>query len=127
MNASNKNKTNKYRWDILLILFVLLLALAILLVVNLTRQEGSVAIVEIDGMVTGRYPLSKDGTFVLNGGTNILVIENGTARLVESDCPDHTCEKTGAIRYVGQTIVCLPNRLSVTIRGDSSDGVDLVS
>ena len=127
MNASNTKKTNKYRWDILLILVVLFVALAILLVVNLTRQEGSVAVVEIDGMVAGTYPLSQNGTFSLNGGTNVLVIENGTARLVQSNCPDHTCENVGAIRYVGQTIVCLPNRLTVTIRGNSSGGVDFVS
>ena len=82
---------------------------------------------EVDGAVVGRYPLSVDGVFVLNGGTNVLIIEEGTARLVESHCPDRTCELTGRVRYVGQTIVCLPNRLSVTVTGDTQNGVDFVS
>lgn len=127
MNASNTNKTKKYRWDILIVAIALLLSLAILLAINLTKKEGAVAVVEINGVVAGEYSLSRDGVYPLNGGTNTLVIENGTARLIESNCPDHTCEKTGKVQYVGQTIVCLPNRLSVTIRGTSSDGVDLVS
>ena len=127
MNASNTNKTKKYRWDILIVAIALLLSLAILLTINLTKKEGAVAVVEINGVVAGEYSLSRDGVYPLNGGTNTLVIENGTARLIESNCPDHTCEKTGKVQYVGQTIVCLPNRLSVTIRGTSSDGVDLVS
>ena len=117
----------KYRADVLVIAAILLLALSMVLVTFLTKEEGAVAIVEIDGVKAGEYPLDVDGTFPLNGGTNVLVIENGAAYLNYSNCPDHTCENTGKIRYVGQTIICLPNRLSITVTGDSSDGVDFVS
>ena len=124
---STKNAVKKYRLDILLISLLLLLSLSLLLVALLNKEDGSMAVVEVDGIVVARYPLSVDGVFVLNSGTNILVIEDGAARLIESECPDHTCELTGEIRFVGQTIVCLPNRLSVTITGDVQNGVDLVS
>ena len=117
----------KYRADVLVIAAILLLALSMVLVTFLTKEEGAVAVVEIDGVKAGEYPLDVDGTFPLNGGTNVLVIENGAAYLNYSNCPDHTCENTGKIRYVGQTIICLPNRLSITVTGDSSDGVDFVS
>ena len=117
----------KYRADVLVIAAILLLALSMILVTFLTKEEGAVAVVEIDGVKMGEYPLDLDGTFPLNGGTNVLVIENGAAYLNYSNCPDHTCENTGKIRYVGQTIICLPNRLSITVTGDSSDGVDFVS
>ena len=117
----------RYRWDILLIACLLVLALLALTVVTLNKKEGALVHVEINGVTVASYPLSKNGTFVLNGGTNTLIIENGTARLVESHCPDRTCEKKGKIRYVGQTVVCLPNRLSVTVVGDAQNGVDLVS
>ena len=117
----------KYRLDIVLIAVLLLLSLSFLLITRFNKREGAVALVEVDGAVVGRYPLSVDGVFVLNGGTNVLIIEEGTARLVESHCPDRTCELTGRVRYVGQTIVCLPNRLSVTVTGDTRNGVDFVS
>ena len=104
-----------------------MLSLLVLLIITVTKKDGAVAVVEIDGTVSGEYPLYIDGEFSLNGGTNILVIENGTAYLSYSECPDHTCERIGKIRYVGETIVCLPNRLTITITGDADNGVDIVS
>ena len=128
MNHSDVNSKKKYRWDILVIAVILFISLALVAITSLTKEQGSVAVVEINGVVAGEYPLSKNGVFPLNGGTNVLVIEDGVAYLNYSNCPDHTCEHTGKIRYVGQTIVCLPNRLSITIKGNAADGgVDLVS
>ena len=129
MNVQNEKKQKKYRWDIIVIACVILLSISIFLFLLLNREEGSVVKVEVDGTVVGTYPLSKDGTYPLNGGTNILVIEDGTARLIESQCPDHTCEKMGKVCYIGQTIVCLPNHVTVTVTGEpnNNDSVDFVS
>lgn len=118
----------KYRLDIIVIAAILLASLALLLVMTLTKEEGSVVIVEIDGATVATYSLDRDGEYSLNGGTNVLVIENGKAYLNYSNCPDHTCEKTGKIQYVGQTIICLPNKVAITIKGDVAEGgVDFVS
>lgn len=117
----------KYRIDIIVTSAIIIISLSALLVLNLTKREGNTVYVEINGNPPIEFPLEKDGEFSLNGGTNILVIKNGEAYLSYSDCPDHTCEKTGKIRYVGETIICLPNKISISIKGESSDGVDLVS
>ena len=128
MNHSEITLQKKHRWDIIVIATILSLSLLLVAVMSLTKKEGSVVVVEINGVTAGEYPLTRNGVFPLNGGTNVLVIEDGAAYLNYSNCPDHTCEQTGKIRYVGQTIVCLPNRLSITIQGDSvNGGVDLVS
>ena len=127
MRGQHENEKKSLRADVIVISVILLIALLFVFFTVVLRKPGSVAAVEINGAVAGEYSLSKDGIFVLNGGTNTLVIENGEAYLIDSDCPDHTCERTGKIRYVGQTIVCLPNRLSVTVKGNSDGGVDLVS
>ena len=117
----------KYRLDMIVIAAILLLSVALLLVMTLTREEGATVVVEIDGKTVATYSLYQNGEYSLNGGTNVLVIENGQAYLNYSNCPDHTCEKTGKIQYVGQTIVCLPNLLTITIKGEASGGVDFVS
>lgn len=117
----------KYRLDIFVIASILLVSVLTLLVVKLNKKEGSVVVVEIDGVKVSEYSLFLNGEYSLNGGTNILVIENGVAYLNYSSCPDHTCEKTGKIKYVGQSIICLPNKVSITIKGDTEGGVDLVS
>jgi hypothetical protein len=115
------------RWDAI-VLAVIFSVVALVLVLSFAlRRPGAVAVVEVNGQTVGEYALDTDGTFVLNGGTNTLVIEGGEAFVINSDCPDRTCEHTGRVRFVGQSIVCLPNRLSVTIRGDAEGGVDLVS
>ena len=112
--------------DLCVILALLLLAGVLALALRLGREAGGQAVVRVDGQVTERHPLSVDGVFPLNGGSNILVIENGEAYLCAADCPDHLCVKQGKIRYDGQTITCLPNRLTVTVEGGKSDGVDFV-
>ena len=122
-----EGKLKKYRPDIIFISAIIVISLLVLLFIFMTKEEGAVAVVEIDGVVQGEYSLAIDGVFPLNDGTNVLVIENGEAYLNYSSCPDHTCERTGKVRYVGETIICLPNRVSITITGASSDGVDLVS
>ena len=122
-----RNFITKYRIDIIVIASLLVLAITVLLVINLTKTKGSYAEVVVDGEVVGKYPLDEDGIYSLNGGTNTLTIKDGVAYMSYSDCPDHTCENTGKVKHVGQTIVCLPNHLTITIIGESNDSVDFVS
>lgn len=118
----------KHRIDIIVISSFLLLALAMLWITNLAKEEGSIVQVTVDGEVVGEYSLLRDGIYSLNGGTNTLTIQNGEAYMSYSSCPDHVCENTGKIKHVGQTIICLPNRLTITIIGEATDdAVDFVS
>ena len=118
--------SNKKRADLILVVALLLLAGALYLTLNANRQEGGVVVVRVNGVETERHSLAVDGTFPLNGGTNILVIRDGQAWLSEANCPDLLCVKQGKIHYTGQVITCLPNRLTVTVEGGESNGVDLV-
>ena len=117
----------KYRLDVIVISLILLASISILAITGLTKSEGAYVEVEIDGSVEGTYPLFIDGEYSLNGGSNTLTVEGGVAYMSYSNCPDHTCENTGKVKYVGQTIVCLPNRLSITVVGESDDSVDFIS
>ena len=109
-----------------LILVVLILAIALpFIVFYATRPRGTTARVKLDGKLVGEYSLSVNAEYSLNGGTNILVIENGEAYLRYADCPDKVCVNTGRIKYEGQTIVCLPNKIAITVRG-TEGGVDIV-
>ena len=127
MESKTQKKVPHLRYDLILIGALLLISVVVLLFNYLARSEGGYVEVEQGGSVVATYSLSKNGEYELNGGTNILVIENGTAYLRDANCPDKTCVKTGKIRYVGQSIICLPNKISVTVRGDVDNGVDLVS
>ncbi|MBR2807907.1 MAG: NusG domain II-containing protein [Oscillospiraceae bacterium] len=112
--------------DLVLAGSLLLAAVILLLVINGSRESGGVAVVRVDGVETERLPLSVNGTFPLNGGSNILIIQDGQAWMSEANCPDLICVRQGKIHYTGQVITCLPNRLTVTIEGGESGGVDLI-
>jgi hypothetical protein len=88
--------------------------------------DTSRSLVRVDGQETGRFSLSEDGTYELNGGTNILRIENGVAYLTDANCPDQLCVHQGKISMTGQVITCLPNKLTVSVYG-TEESVDLVS
>jgi len=111
--------------DIVLICILLVLALSVFLVVELTRREGAYVVVSVDGGEVCRYSLSEDGEFLLNGGTNTLVISGGEAYISEADCPDGLCVSQGRISRTGQTVVCLPNRVMLRIVGADDADVEL--
>ena len=42
--------------------------------------------------------------------------------MIEADCPDQTCVKKHSIKYEGETIVCLPHKVVISI--DNSANTD---
>ena len=116
----------KRRADLMVIGALLLLALVLYLVLGAFRTEGGAVVVRVDGVETERHALSEDGVYPLNGGSNILVISGGQAWLSEANCPDLLCVRQGKIHYTGQSIICLPNRLTVTVEGGEANDVDFV-
>ena len=122
-----KGPANKKRLaDIGIIAGLLILAGVLFFLYFNKGEAGAGVIVRVDGVETARYSLSESGRYELNGGTNILVIEDGAAYMLQADCPDHICVSQGKIRYTGQCITCLPNKLTVTVYG-TDQGVELVS
>lgn len=113
----------KHIADVILIASLLVIAISVFLFVFLSRVEGSTATVYIKDKKVAEYSLAVDGVYYLNDGKNILVIEDGSAYLSFSECPDKTCVYGNTvfgnkISYVGEDIICLPNMLRVVIEGE---------
>ena len=113
--------------DFMLIGAILAVVMIMFAVVSLTKEEGAYVVVRIDGNETAKYSFTEDGEYELNGGTNVLRIEGGRAFLVSANCPDHLCVKQGKIDQMGETITCLPNRLTITVYGAENGDVELIS
>ena len=50
-------------------------------------------------------------------GYNILELGDEQVRVIEASCPDEIDVKQGYISKVGETIICLPNRMVIEIKG----------
>ena len=104
--------------DLILAGAVLLLAGILALALRLPKTEnGNTIKVTVDGEVYGTYSLAENQT---GHGTNVLVIENGSAHMEEADCPDGYCKRQGTISRVNETIVCLPHKLVAEVESDGS-------
>jgi len=123
-----RTKKQRLRSDALLIAALLLLSGALLLFQRFHRSPGNLAAVYVDGERLAAYPLSEDREIPLtapDGGYNLLVIRNGAADMTDADCPDKLCVHMHPIRYVGETITCLPHRTMIQIEGEGETEVDI--
>ncbi len=110
------------RYDILIIIFFLLWALG-LFYFNYVKNEGVVLKV----YVSNREVFSK-ALGELKGGERFEVqgplgksvfeyVKGKGVHMISSPCPDKLCIKQGFINKVGESIVCLPNRVVITWEG----------
>ena len=101
------------------VLTVLLIAGAAFGVHEFAGGDGADTVtVKVDGKVTGTYPLAKDQKIRINGGTNILTIKNGKAKMTDADCPDQLCVHQKAASKNHESIICLPNKVVVEVRSE---------
>ena len=125
------------RNDIILISVIVIISVALLLVWKLVFLKGqnpdrdACVRVTVDGKVYGTYPLSKDDTIAIKNVdgdvTTTLVIKDGVADVTAADCPDHLCVKQKAISKEGESIICLPNKVVVTVKSDTKSDIDSIS
>lgn len=93
------------------------------------NKSGASVIVTIDGKEYGTYSLLKDDTIDITSeyGSNQLVIEDHKATIKEASCPDKICVHEKSISKTGETIVCLPNKMVVTVINSESNDLDAVT
>ena len=116
--------------DIILVVAILVIALASLLFIILSRKEGSSVVVTLDGKPYQTFELSKDTSFTVEdgkGGFNTFEIKNGFVDMLEASCPDKICVNHKSIHYNHETIVCLPNKVVLTIESAKDSEVDAVT
>jgi len=83
-----------------------------------TDVRGEFAIVRVDGEIEATLDLrGGDGEFSFSGVD--VHVSGGSVSAVKSTCPDAVCVKTGEISKPGQAIVCIPNRVSIEIKGEA--------
>ncbi len=113
--------------DLLLIgCLVLIAGLSSLFYFFAKTDENAQVIITIDGQNYGTY-LLKEETQIDIKGKNTLYIKNGRVQMVDADCKDQICVHHKPISKSGESIICLPNKLIVTVESKESEKLDAVS
>ena len=88
------------------------------------RGETLTATVEHRGQVAAQVALStltEEKKITIDGQYHLTVTRTRDGvSVTESDCPGQDCVHTGRITRAGQSIVCLPEQVVVTLEGKTS-------
>ena len=109
--------------DIILVGVLTVLSLASIAGMKGIYGGGKHVVVEVDGRHVLELLLDSDVTESVHGplGETVVSIENGTARIIESPCPHKYCVRMGSISRRAEIVVCVPNRVFMTIRGGTEE------
>ena len=126
-----KNKIPLKLGDFALFAVIIALACGVWFRLALMQTGQTYGEIGVEGTLYREIKLggTEQETITLEGraGEVTIEIDGDRMRFVSSQCPDHTCERTGWISRVGQSAVCLPNRVMIKITGINQDGVDAVA
>ncbi len=109
---------------------LLLIVVALVLWLLLPKAAGARVVLARGGEELGRYDLDKPCRVDVSGANGFsltLVIEDGAAHVEDSTCPDLICQHHSPISKAGESIICLPGQVSVTVEGGESHGPDAVT
>lgn len=95
--------------------------------------DNSNVIIKVDNKIEKIIPINTEDQgklYKFNFDKNIGYIEvkNGKVRMLKMNkkiCPNAICSDTGWIDKSYQSIVCLPNKIIVTIEGIKAEKIDL--
>ena len=118
---SIKKALLNHKNDILLATGILLLAAICFLIFSFSMKEGKYALVTVDGEQVYKHSLNEDDETVIlgansgSGEQNVLAIKDGKAFVKSANCPDKICVSHRKISKTGETIVCLPHKVVVSV------------
>ena len=105
--------------DIILAAVLIALGLAVSYALTFGEETGQMVYISVDGREYAYYSLMEDRTVSIDqkGHINKITIKGGKVSMVFSDCQNQDCIRRGEIENTSQTIICLPNKVVVEIRG----------
>lgn len=123
-------ETQVRKADYILIALLAVLSVCLLIIPSVTsvKPDSPALLIQVNGKEYGEYPLAADREIKIND-TNTCQISDGNVTMTYADCPDQICVHERAIDENGGNIVCLPNKVVLSIvnqkeaEGGGLDGV----
>ena len=115
--------------DVIFIVGLLVVALLAGLALLIFKAPGDTVVVIVDGEEWAEFALSENAEIEIPGvgGSNLLVIEDGMARVAQASCPDGICAAHRPIGRDGEIIICRPNKVVVEVHATEEDQPDIIT
>lgn len=124
-----KTVRKKTKNDLILVSVLLLVIAVAAFGYFFIREEGDTVMITVGGEFSGKYPINENKIVEIRteNTENILVIRDGKVYMESASCPDGICTAHRAIFRDGESIICLPNQVVVTITSQHQDSPDVVA
>ncbi|MGA2091283.1 MAG: NusG domain II-containing protein [Endomicrobiales bacterium] len=112
-----------------LIAVIVIISMVVPLSISFVGTSAHTAQVFEQGTLIKVIDLSKDSesTLKLHHGFIVVQVKQGKIRARKCSCPEKVCIGMGWISKSGQSIVCVPNKLLIEVRGSENADYDAVT
>lgn len=140
---SNKKSASKYAPIIMTVLLLLIAIASVIWIVLVKNTKGETVTIASNGVtlktvdlntIDGELiltvindPSDENSPYIVEGNKplgnhyNIIRITREGAEIIDSDCSTHICIHEGITDSPAKPIVCLPNKLLITVTGENTD------
>lgn len=126
----NNSILKSRRKEIIAVLILIIIAVVSFVCIKFFAEgKGKYVKVYVNEKLTKTFDLTKDREYFIETkfGYNLLIIKNERARILDADCPNKICVNKGYISKNGESIICLPHHVVVTVESSEDKNVDAVA
>ncbi|WP_415279748.1 NusG domain II-containing protein [Clostridium perfringens] len=115
------------KWDLIIIIVLIILSLIPIRLLISSNNSGDLkrVIISVNGEEYESLELKENLNKIIKIeeglGGNEICINKGQVYMNHSNCTDKVCMRQGKISKIGESIVCLPNRVFIEIKGDEEE------
>lgn len=109
--------------DLILMAAIVIIGLGISIFLAAGSHQGNKVEITKDGKLWGTYSLDGEHKITIRDGKelNVVKISGGKVTMESANCKNQVCVHHSPVSRTGESIVCLPHKIVVTIKGEDNE------
>ncbi len=109
--------------DLILMAAIVIIGLGISIFLAAGSHQGNKVEITKDGKLWGTYSLDREHKITIRDGKelNVVKISGGKVTMESANCKNQVCVHHSPVSRTGESIVCLPHKIVVSIKGEDNE------
>jgi hypothetical protein len=109
--------------DLILMAAIVIIGLGISIFLAAGSHQGNKVEITKDGKLWGTYSLEGEHKITIRDGKelNVVKISGGKVTMESANCKNQVCVHHSPVSRTGESIVCLPHKIVVSIKGGDNE------